>query len=77
MLTNAARRGEEEKGKCFPVKLTVLEKSAGFSKLEISFYVFLAKNKFVNALIPLKGVLKKVPVRYGPGQYDPIAFPGE
>jgi len=62
------RRGKEEKGKCFPVKITALEKSAGFNKLEISFYVFLAKNKFVNELIPLKGGLKKVLSRYGPGQ---------
>jgi len=37
------RRGKEEKGKCFPVKLTALEKNAGFSKLEIIFYVFLEK----------------------------------
>jgi hypothetical protein len=28
-----------------------------FSNLEIVFYVFLAENNFVKALIPLKGVL--------------------
>jgi len=31
------------------------------SKLETIFCVFLAENSFVNALTPLKGVLKRVP----------------
>ena len=52
----------------FVIRTAIL--AAVFSKLEIIFCVFLplkgvlkraAENNFINALTPLKGVLKKVP----------------